>query len=64
MQERKFKSLTFPDKIAREAKCFRQQAETKPHGTEREALLNKARQADTAAKIDKWISSPGLRSPR
>jgi hypothetical protein len=29
----------------------------------REALLRKARQAETAAHIDDWLRSPGLQPP-
>jgi hypothetical protein len=35
-----------------------------PHGAEREKLIRKARQAETAAHIDEWLASPGLRVPR
>jgi hypothetical protein len=65
MQRRRFKNtLTFPDRLAKEAERLRDEAETKPPGQERETLLRKARQADTAAHIDKWISSRGLQSPK
>jgi len=30
---------------------------------ERETLLRKARQAETAAHMDEWLSSPGLKAP-
>jgi hypothetical protein len=64
MQRRRFKNtLTFPDRMSKEAERFRQEAETKPPGQERGDLLRKARQAETAAHIDQWISSPGLKSP-
>jgi hypothetical protein len=64
MQRRRFKNtLTFPDRLAKEAKRFRQEAESKPPGQERDDLLRKARQAENAARIDRWISSPGLKSP-
>jgi hypothetical protein len=36
---------------------------TRP-GVERETLLRKARQAETAAHIDEWLSSPGLQTPK
>jgi hypothetical protein len=38
-------------------------AERLPYGKEREALERKARQLEIAAKIDKWVSSPGLQPP-
>jgi hypothetical protein len=64
MQRRSFRNiLTFPDRMAKEAERFRQEAETKPPGQERDDLLRKARQAETAAHIDQWIASPGLRPP-
>ena len=31
---------------------------------ERDALLRKARQAETAAHIDDWLRSPGLQPPK
>jgi hypothetical protein len=66
MQRRRFQNtLTFPDRMTKEAERLRQEAETKPAGQEREELLRKAGQAETAADIDEWISSrPGLQLPR
>ena len=65
MQRRRFKNtLTFPDRLAEEAERFRREAETKPPGQERDELLRKVRQAETAAEIDQWISSPGLQPPK
>ena len=64
MPQRRFKNtLTFPDRLAKEAERCRQQAKTKPPGQERDDLLRKARQAEIAARLDRWISSPGLKSP-
>ena len=64
MQRRRFQNtLTFPDRLAKEAERFRQEAESKPPGQERDDLLRKAHQAETAAQIDQWVSSPGLKSP-
>ena len=64
MQRRRFKNtLTFPDRLTNEAERLREEAETKPPGPERDALLRKARQADIAAHIDQWVSSRGLKPP-
>jgi len=64
MQRRSFKNtLTFPDRLEKEAQRLRQEAETKPAGRERDELLRKARQAGIAAHIDEWVSSPGLKPP-
>lgn len=38
-------------------------AKLKP-GNEREALLKRVRQAETAMHIDEWMNSPGLQPPR
>jgi hypothetical protein len=64
MQRRRFKNvLSFPDRLTNEADRLRKEAEAAPHGPERDALLKKARQADVAAHMDEWLSSPGLRPP-
>jgi hypothetical protein len=64
MQRRRFKHvLSFPDRLANEGECLREEAEKLRHGPERETLLRKARQADTALHVDKWLSSPGLQPP-
>ena len=65
MQRRRFKNiLIFPDRVAKESALLREEAETKPPGKERDALLRKARQADTAAHINDWVHSAGLRPPK
>jgi hypothetical protein len=51
------------DRLKQEADRDRAQAADLPPGAERDALLRKARQADTAAHVDQWASSRGLRSP-
>jgi hypothetical protein len=64
MQRRRFKNVfSFPDRLAKEADRLRVEAEVLPHGPERDELLKKARQADIAARMDEWLSSPGLRPP-
>ena len=54
------KKITLEQKWHEAAK---QEAEKLPHGKEREALLRKARQFETASQIDQWISSPALQPP-
>ena len=64
MQRRRFKNvLSFPDRLANEAKRLRREAEASTHGPERDELLKKARQADVAAHLGAWLSSSGLRTP-
>ncbi|MBB5055103.1 hypothetical protein HNQ36_005114 [Afipia massiliensis] len=47
-------------RLAEEAKA---EAAKLPYGPERDALLKKARQLETAMHVNGWISSPGLRPP-
>ena len=51
------------ERLIREARLAREEAAELPPGEERDRLLKKARQADTAAHIDEWLSSPGLQPP-
>lgn len=64
MQRRHFKNtLSFPDHLDQEAERLRAEAEKLPHGIERDMVLRKARQAETASHINEWLTSPGLRPP-
>ena len=47
-----------------QAEALKRQAEKLPYGREREELLLKARQLETASHIHEWVSSPGLSPPR
>jgi hypothetical protein len=65
MERRRFKQfLTLEDRLSVWASTIRKQASTLPAGPERDALLKKARQADTAAHINDWANSPGLQPPK
>jgi hypothetical protein len=52
------------DRLASFAKIMRAKADILPPGRERDDLLNKATQADTASHLNDWANSPGLRSPK
>jgi len=65
MQRRRFKNtLTFPDRLKTFAEELKAKASQLRPGPERDALLRRARQADTAAHIDEWANSPGLQPPK
>ena len=65
MQRRRFRQfLSLQDRLAAWAIKVRKQALTLPPGREREALLKKARQADTTAHLDDWANSRGLLPPK
>ena len=57
------KKITLEQKWYRLSEAAKKEAEKLPHGKEREALLRKARQLETASQIDQWISSPALQPP-
>jgi hypothetical protein len=39
------------------------EAQKLPRGKERDALVRKARQLETASHMNQWLSSPGLKPP-
>lgn len=64
-RRRRFKQLlSLNERLEQEATRLRAQAEQLPFGQRREELIRKAHQAETATRIDAWLSSPGLRNPR
>jgi hypothetical protein len=62
---RRFKQVTsLKDRLIQEAESLRKQAQEMPPGAPRDELLRKARQAETAARVDDWLASPGLQPPQ
>jgi hypothetical protein len=53
---------TFKERLTERSQRFRDEAEKIPHGTARELLLKRARQAEAASHMSEWLSS-GLQSP-
>ena len=66
MQKRRhFKQIQpLEERLADEAKRLREQAELLPPGAVRDAVLRKARQAETRSYVSEWLRSPGLQAPR
>jgi hypothetical protein len=56
-------TVSLGDRLTEEAQRLRREAQGTPPGIQRERLMRRARQCDTAANVDKWISSPGLVPP-
>jgi hypothetical protein len=54
---------SFEDQIAAEKSRLEQQAATLPPGPQRDAVLKKIRQLETASRMNEWLTSPGLQSP-
>jgi hypothetical protein len=64
-QRRCFKQLlSLHERLDHESARLRFEAKKMPHCSEREMLIRKARQVETATHINEWLSSPGLRAPR
>ncbi|MEA3159451.1 MAG: hypothetical protein QOD95_999 [Gammaproteobacteria bacterium] len=64
-QRRSFKqSAPLDQRLEEQAKRLRKEAKGTPPGVEREKLIRQARQAEMAAHIQQWLTSPGLQAPR
>ncbi|MBV8924411.1 MAG: hypothetical protein JOZ74_03480 [Bradyrhizobium sp.] len=56
--------LSFQQRLNNFAEEARAAARRLPPSAERSELLQKARDGEAAAKIDRWLSSPGLQTPK
>jgi hypothetical protein len=52
------------ERPAEEAKRLRAKAKLLPPGAKREALLRRAREAETGSHMSEWLTSPGLQPPK
>jgi hypothetical protein len=57
------KSPTLFERLLEEKKRLELDLEQTEPGSARNKLTDKLRQVDTAAHINEWLSSPGLRAP-
>ena len=65
MQRCRFDQTSSLDQgLQAEAERLREEAQSAAPGMQRENLIRKARQADTASHMQEWLSSPGLRAPQ
>jgi hypothetical protein len=65
MQRRRFnESNSLEYRLAEEAKRLREEAKLLPPGAVREAMLRKARQAETGSHMSEWLRSPELQPPK
>lgn len=55
---------TIEEKWHYQAQAYKQEAAKLPYGKERDELLRKARQLETASHMNEWLSSPGLSPPK
>lgn len=64
IERRRFKSSrSLGDRLAAFAEDARAEAGKLPPSLKRDELERNARQADTAARLDEWVNSPGLQPP-
>jgi hypothetical protein len=56
-------TISLDDRLAAEAARLQEQALMMRPCSQRDDLLRKARQTETAAYISDWLRSPGLRAP-
>ncbi|MCA6120580.1 hypothetical protein J6500_01485 [Bradyrhizobium sp. WSM 1704] len=65
MKRRRRVKQIFPleERLTREAQALRERARKLPPSRERENLLKKARQEETAAHLTEWLMSSGPRVP-
>jgi hypothetical protein len=65
MQRRRFKqNVSLSDRLKIFADELKTRASELRPGPEQDALLKRARLADTASHIDEWANSPGLQPPK
>jgi hypothetical protein len=55
--------MPIEEKWRQQSEAAKNAAQNLPHGRERDALMKKARQLQTASQINQWLSSPELRPP-
>jgi|tagenome__1003787_1003787.scaffolds.fasta_scaffold20571707_1 hypothetical protein len=58
-------TLTFEERLAAQARQFREEAEKLPLGSKaRDLILRRPQQAEAASRINEWLRSPGCGLPR
>jgi hypothetical protein len=55
---------TFEERLMEQKERFERKASRLKPGPERDDLLRRARQVDTARDLNEWLNSPGLQAPR
>jgi hypothetical protein len=58
------RAIPLKDRLAVFAKEARDKASLLPPGPEKNGLLRKASNAETACHVDDWVNSPGLQPPK
>jgi hypothetical protein len=61
-RNRRKHSVSFDERLQRAAHDAREAARLLPHGAQRDMLIKKASQAETATHINEWVRSSNLRA--
>lgn len=56
-RNRRKQTISFDERLQRAAQQAREAAQQLPLGPQRESMLRRAKQAETAARISEWLSS-------
>jgi hypothetical protein len=65
LRRRRFKqTLSLSERLVQDVEHLKTRLATLPPGPERDQLLKRIRQNETAANIDQWLTSPGLQPPQ
>lgn len=59
MRRRRYLPHAFKDQIAAEKARLKEKIADLANGPERDAMLKKIRQLETASRINEWLTSPG-----
>ncbi|MCK1625899.1 hypothetical protein IVA98_22565 [Bradyrhizobium sp. 160] len=62
-RRRVIQTRSLEERMAEQAAKLKERASQLPAGAEREALLKRARIAQTGASLSDWLRSPGLLPP-
>ena len=57
-------ALSLQERLTKFTQDARAAARKLPAGTERRTLLQKVRDGEAAAEMERWLSSPGLQGPK
>lgn len=63
-RNRRKNATSTTERLLASAAQARAEAATLPPGPVRRELLRKAREAETTAHLNEWLTSPGLQSPK
>jgi hypothetical protein len=63
-KRRRFKqTVSLEQRLTNEASRLREEARSMRPCAQRDSLIRRARQLDTASHMSEWLNSPGLRPP-